>query len=654
MDINTFYELRTRLYATAAAGCGLIAEDFRLKRALEAFKPMSEANKVFGRLYQMCEKLFHTENVAGELVDCIALADALAVTQGSFLDKSECVEEEDKLCLKPQTIANRYLREIQDTLLEGGIDAQRNLPKDIHILSEPRLFPSFIQSLKRESEIIRDIAEALLPQFGDTLISVLKDQIDFETTGAKNHTAYYVKLIARLYGEKENDWYIEVAENTEYPQSIRSAAVWALGRSEKNTTKLLELYKTQKGKVKNAVIFELARLNPPEAEEVWKKLTEKYKDSYIDFIAQSNSDTCAEFVRQKVCEIVGQFEEDYKKGKKKAASWYYDSIKNTGMSWIRKTIYNKHQLEDCFDLFAEKYEYISKMAPYPESYGGSWRYILNNILIRNLLKDDVRYSEMIKNLYKKHKEFYFRARFVLALKETKEAALEDYWDEMHRQREFALKILKGIQYDSSTKKYFISVGKRLQLSDTFPSRLISFASETDYFMDGMNVPAPDYDPDCVGMGTSYTISDALCILNPYSTEMHRGELINDKAADYKKCQEAVLKFAFEVNEHYSIGEEIEIIEELYQGEPEKCKGLITNYVMQNIFNYDKRNIFYREHIFIPKIESLPMKDEDRKKELLELKGKVEALETTEKRYEKNKGDTINIIKRILEEHGWEA
>ena len=45
---NPFYELRTRLYASAAAGCTIIAEDFRLKRAVEAFKPMSEANKVFG------------------------------------------------------------------------------------------------------------------------------------------------------------------------------------------------------------------------------------------------------------------------------------------------------------------------------------------------------------------------------------------------------------------------------------------------------------------------------------------------------------------------------------------------------------------------------------------------------------------------------
>lgn len=686
MDINTFYDLRTRLYATAAAGCGLIAEDFRLKRALEAFKPMSEVNKVFGRLYQMCEKLFDTENAAGELADCIALADALAVTQGSFLDKSDCLGERNKLCLKLQTISNRTLTEIQDTLLEGRLDmdTQYNLRKNMVLFLDPRVFPSFIQSLKRENKALMDMADILLPQLGDALIPILKEQIDFETSGAKNHTDCYVKLIARLYGEKENDWYIEMAENTEYPQSIRSAAVWALGRSEKNSEKLLELYKTQKGKIKNAAIFELARLNPPESEEIWKKLTEKYKDSNIDFIAWSKSDICAEFVRQRSYEIIEQFEKDYKEGKKRVISWYHAGIDKTGMSWIRKTICRKYQLEDLFHLFAEKYNYIKKMAPYPESHRGNWKYVINEKLIENLLEDDVRYSEMIKNLYQKHKEFYFHARFVLALKETKEAALEDYWDEMHKQRALVLFILVFLKYDFSAKKYFISwthlahmngIGKelyqpntvsakeqKLELFDTFPERLISFAQEIDYFIEEQDAPVYDcYDEELpFSMDTASTIDRALStldvfdghILNQYLPEADE-ECQEHETAEYKKCQEAVLKLAFEVNKYYSTGVEISIIERLYQGKPEKCKGLITNYVMQNIFSTktgynNKRNVYYSPYEYINKIKNLPTKDEDKKEELLELIHKIEMLEATSL----DKGYTIDIIKRVLEENGW--
>ena len=59
---NPFYELRNRLYASAAAGCAIITEDFRLKRAVEAFKPMSEANKVFGKLYRMDSITSHTKD----------------------------------------------------------------------------------------------------------------------------------------------------------------------------------------------------------------------------------------------------------------------------------------------------------------------------------------------------------------------------------------------------------------------------------------------------------------------------------------------------------------------------------------------------------------------------------------------------------------
>ncbi len=55
MDITKFYELRTRLYNTAAAGCMTVADDFRLKRAVEDFKPLASVNKAFEKLYALCE-----------------------------------------------------------------------------------------------------------------------------------------------------------------------------------------------------------------------------------------------------------------------------------------------------------------------------------------------------------------------------------------------------------------------------------------------------------------------------------------------------------------------------------------------------------------------------------------------------------------------
>ena len=105
---NPFYELRSRLYACAAAGCGIISEDFRLQRALEAFKPMSEANKVFGKLYAMCQGLITSDDPAAKISDCIALADALAVTQGTFDTGAE---------LSPLPECNGIFHELQKRLI---------------------------------------------------------------------------------------------------------------------------------------------------------------------------------------------------------------------------------------------------------------------------------------------------------------------------------------------------------------------------------------------------------------------------------------------------------------------------------------------------------------------------------------------------------
>lgn len=86
MNTTPFYELHDKLYDRASAGCASIAEDFRLKRAVENMAPLAEANKTFARLGNMCAKLFTEPEPALLLADYIALAGALAVVQGSFQD----------------------------------------------------------------------------------------------------------------------------------------------------------------------------------------------------------------------------------------------------------------------------------------------------------------------------------------------------------------------------------------------------------------------------------------------------------------------------------------------------------------------------------------------------------------------------------------
>lgn len=656
MDVNTFYELRTRLYATAAAGCGLIAEDFRLKRALEAFKPMSEANKVFGRLYQMCEKLFHTENVAGELADCIALADALAVTQGSFLDKSECVEEEDKLCLKPQIIANRYLEEVKTTLSKGEINIQHDVQKDIQLMLEPRVFLCFIQNLKQETDSTRSLAEVLLPHLGEAIIPVLKKQIDLETNSAKNKTAYYIRLICQLFGYQENDWYLSLIEEEGYPKSIRVAAVNALGCSEKNVPKLLELYKTQKGDVKTAVILVLAKLDPPEAEDIWKKITKKYMvpssdsaydlpQSTIKVIEQSKSDICAEFARKLVVDAIEMGKRRY--GNKSKITTAETRCFNLAI----RTICRKPQLEDCFMLLAENYKYIevlnttfySRLNP---------RNDLNQALISNLLEEDERYIEMIKNLYKVHKEFYFPARFFLALKEKGNYAFMEYMEEIYDNRDDVINILRSISYDCIQGGYYLSwwcisdMGynyqsrSRLKIFEEISEEVFSFITDTSYF-------APEKQDK--NIATKLTKCQRACSKKTKDTIRTVIQLFDGwlryhitGSKEYQKCVNTALKFAFAVNKYCSTGAEIDILVDYYaNGTPEEYRDMFTNYSIQSILSGDGH--IWSIHMK-GKLESMPLSYEDRKKALLEVKEIIEQFENID---EKNKKEMLSKTDQVL-------
>ena len=85
MNLQPLYEVKTRLEQAAIAGTGLLGEDFRLRRALEEFLPLASRSPVFRKLRDGLEALLSAPREAqgGLLLDLLALADAVAYTQGS-------------------------------------------------------------------------------------------------------------------------------------------------------------------------------------------------------------------------------------------------------------------------------------------------------------------------------------------------------------------------------------------------------------------------------------------------------------------------------------------------------------------------------------------------------------------------------------------
>ena len=84
MDITPIYELRDRLRTAMIAGTNLLAEDFRLKRAVEAMAPLEKAAPVFAKVGELCRSLIATggggtDGKEGILLDAITLVDRKSV-----------------------------------------------------------------------------------------------------------------------------------------------------------------------------------------------------------------------------------------------------------------------------------------------------------------------------------------------------------------------------------------------------------------------------------------------------------------------------------------------------------------------------------------------------------------------------------------------
>lgn len=427
---NPFYELKSRLYASAAAGCSIISEDFRLQRAIDAFKPMSESNKVFGRLYSMCCDLLKSDNPAGSITDCIALADALAVTQGTFADASETKPANKIERIKPQQIPYSMLRKyISD--IQKCTTAHREFSTGFYeAILDPRLLSAFLEISGSNSVSADELSQIFESVYGDSLIQPLIDSIDLSD---KNSTGKQIACICRIAGARQNELYIRLAENPENPQNVRIRAIEAMSCSESNNERLLTLYQTEKGKIKTAALTSLAKLNAAEAEPILSKLLAKYKSSYVEIIAVSGGDTCTEFVRSAVDYAVGK---DYDPNDKSRPV----------ISDIAHMLGNKKNIAECYIKLTEWCNRRSSKNNYERD---AVIREMNRCLCENIFfHSDDDYREMIFVLYKKYPDVFFPSRFYLELITDPMNAFTVMRDDVEKHIGHVFNILNNIYTDA--------------------------------------------------------------------------------------------------------------------------------------------------------------------------------------------------------------
>lgn len=290
MDITKFYDLRERLYNTAAAGCMTASEDFRLKRAVEEFKPLAEANKAFARLLSLCEALLSSEKPESVIADCIALADALAVTQGVFAD-SAAAERTNGVFPVSEKPASAIVT-ISEMIRKSDANLWKLSEEYRATLRDPRVISVFITELEagKYNENFQIFCEIMCELCGRGLIPALKASV--------KETGRQLKYIAKLSGNEENEFFRALAADESKPEKVRIEAVSALSCSPVNGALLAELFNTSKGKIKDAALLTLAEMNAPEAEPIFEKLLQKYKEKYSGAVAASSGKACTEFTRK--------------------------------------------------------------------------------------------------------------------------------------------------------------------------------------------------------------------------------------------------------------------------------------------------------------------------------------------------------------------
>lgn len=449
MNLSPLYELRERLAGSGIAGVNLIKEDFRLSRAIEALEPLAKAAPVFQKIYDTAKEAIkpECENPTGVLLDALALVDAVIYTQGI----TETKKEPEKILFgkvkEYQNISYSVLTPLLEALTTTG--SQRlEIVKEVYqnhpeYLNDYRVFYAFVRALSDNYTELAEQVEEILCKEDETIIPILKKELSLKelATGAekKKGMQRYVHVIEAIAKEKENDYYLYLAE--EATKGVKQAAIEALRHSKENVEYLLRLVKTERGANKKAAQYALSFLESPEIFSYWEKEIKKSPDSVKEFLRFSSVREVSDIIAKGWIELLKQILE-----KKEI----------TEEEFLNLYVYGEMLLGKDTEAICEGYEFLAKeeknfekiIAPkqirkdehtinyYGYSYsalsvGQKRQYSIAQIfrekLLENLLyQESPALIKLIEKLYKTYGKSYASHAFLGALLQKKK---EDIYEE---------------------------------------------------------------------------------------------------------------------------------------------------------------------------------------------------------------------------------
>ncbi len=295
MDLQALYDLKERLEHAAIAGTGLLPEDFRLKRAVEAFAPLAAASPVFAKIASAAESLLSTppESRGTRLLDVLALVDAVAYTQGTVNVPGELtpIEGGNGTYVRASYGQLRPLLTALTTTGGGRMEvvqsAWGNHPE---FFRDFRVLPALIADLGDNYGELAELNAKILKQGGPAVPPLLKKGFD---PAGKKEMARRVEIISAIEGAGATPWLLEILP--EAKKDVRAAVLTALGGDPDNTALLLDLSKTERGNSRDAVLAALAKQDGEAARTFWTEEVKKKPDS-VKFLRDTNTEWAAALV----------------------------------------------------------------------------------------------------------------------------------------------------------------------------------------------------------------------------------------------------------------------------------------------------------------------------------------------------------------------
>ena len=393
MNFEPLYELKNRLENVAVVGINLAKDDFRLKRAVEQVKEYSTVAKVFKQIYDMGSSLISTddEDKCDLFLDLLALLDAVLCTQTTTYsgDKPQQIKTIAKNKDYYKELHYSELSPLLYALTETGSGRceiiENIIENNSKLLNDFRVKNYMIHGLSdKYSEISYIITEELKKQ-GKEVIPLLKDGFDPQ---GKRDMVLRFDIISTLCKEEENDFYKYCIENGS--KEIKEIAIEALKYSQDNIDYILDLTKTEKGRLKNKAFEALSYMNDDRAEKEWDKFFKKKPFENILYLQNTNQQWAIDYLTNYIEEYVKELK---KEDKKKEVGVEVSSL--CMMTFKRRT--NK-----LLSLYKELYPYN--------------RYEIKRILSYYIVSEvDKEIIDLVKELSEKYEGEFLEQEFLISL-----------------------------------------------------------------------------------------------------------------------------------------------------------------------------------------------------------------------------------------------